>query len=344
MLREVIDSYIKTGEAVASRHVAVRPSLNLSPATIRAVLAELEESGYVVRSHSSAGTEPTDLSFRLYVDELCRRRSLPVHARRVLTERIARVRRELIEDIAWVAELISEITSEAGVAVHPLGEETTLEAVSLVPLMGSKVLGIVVTSAGKVEKRALSLTGEWSSEDLHVLSNYITAAFRGHPLSAICREMDDGRVGGEEAVLPLSGRYQVWAATVVEQLFELPGDSPDVKVAGTDQLMEASDFSEVERLRSLLKTLGDRRRIAEEWSRAAKAGSRTRFFIGNESDVTAHGNLGMVATYFYHQGRRRGAVGVLGPRRMDYGRIVPVVEFIGDTLTRMLEEGGSTHA
>ncbi|MCP4896712.1 MAG: heat-inducible transcription repressor HrcA [bacterium] len=344
VLREVIESYIRTGEAVASRQVAVRPSLNLSPATIRSVLAELEECGYVVRSHSSAGAIPTDQSFRLYVDELCGPRRLPAHARRALADRITCVRRELVEDIAWVAQLISEMTREAGVAVHPLGQEVTLEAVSLIPLTGNRLLGVVVSSGGMIEKRAFSLTGEWSGDDLQVLSNYITATFRGRPLSAIRRELEEAPGESDTSIQPLTGRFRSWATTVVEELFELSSDSPDVKVAGADQLLETSDFAEVDRLRSLLTILGDRGKIAEEWSREAKSGCRTRFIIGNESDVTAQGNLGMVATYFYHQGRRRGAIGVLGPRRMDYGRIVPVVEFIGDTLTRMLEEGGSDHA
>lgn len=344
VLREVVEAYIRTGEAVASRQVAVRPSLNLSPATIRAVLAELEELGYVVRSHSSAGAVPTDSSFRLYVDELCKRTCLPNHAREALARRMSRVRRELVEDIAWVAQLISEMTSEAGVAVHPLGEEAKLEVISLVPLASTRVLGVVVASTGMIEKRAFSLAGEWSADDLQVLSNYITAVFRGCPLSAIRDELEQCGETETDSTPELSERYRAWAATVVEQLFDLPEGSPDVEVVGADQLVETSDFAEVDRLRSLMEILGDRKKIAAEWGRPAEDYGRTRVIIGNESDVTARGNLGMVATYFYQQGRRRGAVGVLGPRRMDYGRIVPVVEFVGETLTRMLEEGGPGHA
>jgi heat-inducible transcriptional repressor len=117
----------------------------------------------------------------------------------------------------------------------------------------------------------------------------------------------------------------------------------EVRVAGADNLLNTDDFAEAERVRSLFATLQDRRRIAREWRRAFNRG-KTQVIIGDESDVTASGALGMVATLFFRGGRRAGAVGVVGPQRMDYSRIVPVVEYIGDSLTRMLEEGGATNA
>jgi heat-inducible transcriptional repressor len=117
----------------------------------------------------------------------------------------------------------------------------------------------------------------------------------------------------------------------------------EVQVAGTDKLLDSVDFAEAERIRSLLAALQDRRRIVNEWRRALDRG-RTQVILGHESEVTASGNLGMVATLFYRRGRPAGALGVVGPRRMDYGRIVPMVEFVGDTLTRFLEEPGASHA
>ena len=116
-----------------------------------------------------------------------------------------------------------------------------------------------------------------------------------------------------------------------------------MKRAGTDRLLQSAEFTEADRIRSLLSALHDRRRMASEWRRALDKGP-TQVIIGRESDVTASGNLGMVATLFFKGGRRAGAVGVVGPRRMNYGRIVPVVKFIGDALTRMLEEPGASHA
>jgi heat-inducible transcriptional repressor len=258
-----------------------------------------------------------------------------------LAARVQCLQRELVEDIAWVAQLIADATREAGVAVHPIGEEASLEAVSIVPLLDQRVLGIVVTSDGMVEKRALTLSGVWGREDLLVLSNYITAVFRNMKLSEIRSELESSDSVGDESVESLTEPYRAWAESVVLQLFELPADVPDVCVAGAERLLASADFQEAGRIRSLVRTLEDRNLIAKELAREPDGECRTRYIIGRESEMTANGNLGIVASFFYHQGRKRGAVGVVGPRRMDYGRIVPVVEFIGDTLTKMLEEGGA---
>jgi transcriptional regulator of heat shock response len=136
---------------------------------------------------------------------------------------------------------------------------------------------------------------------------------------------------------------QAEAREVARQLFSIDDRDVEVWVAGTDNLLATSDFVDIERVRSLLTTLQDRARIAKEFRRAFARG-RTQVLIGEESEATASGSLGMVATLYFRDSRRAGAVGVVGPRRMDYQRIVPVVEYVGDTLTQMLETPGASDA
>jgi heat-inducible transcriptional repressor len=340
VLCAVVELHIRSGDPVASRQVARHSGLGLSPATMRSVMAELEEGGYLCRAHSSAGRVPSDKGFRHYVDTMPRRSGPTPAVRRELEGRMATMRRELVEDIEWVAQLIAEATSEAGVAVRPIGDGPILEAVSLVLLDSNRVLGVIVTDDGAVEKRVLEIDGDRTREQLQTLSNFLTSQLAGQSLRSIesfvdSPDLEDRNAGSRE--------LRIEAQEIAKQLFSSEGWDVEVWVAGTDNLLATSDFVDVERVRSLLTTLQDRARIAQEFRKAFARG-RTQVLIGEESEATASGNLGMVATLYFRDRRRAGAVGVVGPRRMDYQRIVPVVEYVGDTLTQMLETSGASDA
>jgi heat-inducible transcriptional repressor len=336
----VVELYIRTAAPVASKQVARSSKLGLSAATIRNVMARLENDGFLDRSHASAGCVPTDSSMRLYIDSLAQHRPPPNSVRQQLAEQMNIRKRELEEDIEWVAEVTAEFTREAGVAVRPMEEGPVLEAVSLTHLGERRVLGVIVTTDGTIEKRVLTHDSEASAEELQRQSNRINQRFRGMPVERIRALIDrpepDHTGGtrdevGHEVLDRLTG-----------QLFNEVEGEFEVQVAGTDYLLQTADFAEAERMRSLVEIFHDRKRIVREWRRALER-NRTQVIIGRESEITGSGDLGMVATLFYRRGRRAGALGVVGPRRMDYSRIVPVVEYIGDELTRLFEEGGAVH-
>jgi heat-inducible transcriptional repressor len=300
-------------------------------------MAELEEGGYLCRAHASAGRVPSDGGFRLYVDHLPLRSAPHPLLRKELARRMATMRRELAEDIEWVAQLVAEVTKEAGVAIRPLGEGPTVQAISLVLLDPRRVLGVVIADNGVVEKRVLSLDTWTTREELQMLSNLLTRQLGGAPLQD-AREVSR-RVDGI-ADETLDERLCEQAKQAASQLFSTDERDVEVRIAGTENLLATRDFAEVGRVRSLLVTLEDRTRLAADFRRAFASG-RTQVLIGSESETTAEGNLSIVASLYFRDERRAGAVGVVGPRRMDYQRIVPVVEFVGDSLTRMLETSGA---
>ena len=330
-----VELYISSGAPVASREIAVESGLNLSPASIRNVVAKLEDEGYLSRPHTSAGSVPTDRGFRTFVDSL-RPRQLPAKVRRRLLDSMSAMRRELVEDLEWVAKVTAAATREAGVAMRPMGSEPVVEGISLVPLGGGRVLGVVVTSDGTIDKRVVVRDDSPTSDDLQEEGSFLTEVLGGRSIETIRRQPFPTE---SEINSALEARTE----ETVRQLFTDGPESVELQLAGTDHLLQSADFVEGNRVRSLFEALQDRRRMAEEWRKAFDRGP-TQVIIGRESEVTASGRLGMVATLFFKEGRRAGALGVVGPRRMDYPRIVPVVEFIGDTLTRMLEEPGARHA
>ena len=340
VLCAVVELHIRSGDPVASKHVARYSGLGLSPATMRNVMAELEEGGYLCRAHTSAGRVPSDRGFRHYVDALPQSSGPTPAMRREIEKRMAAMRRELFEDVEWVARLVAEATREAGVAVRPMGDGPVLEAISLVLLDNSRVLGVIVTADGTVERRVLELDGDWTRERLQTLSNFLTTHLAGQSIREV-ESCIDALCTGEDP--SESGNIQVEAQQIGRQLFSIDDHDVEVWVAGTDNLLATSDFVDIERVRSLVNTLQDRPRIASEFRKAFARG-RTQILIGEESEATASGSLGMVATLYFRDSRRAGAVGVVGPRRMDYQRIVPVVEFVGNALTQMLETPGASDA
>jgi heat-inducible transcriptional repressor len=202
------------------------------------------------------------------------------------------------------------------------------------------VLGLMVGSDGSVEKRVLELDEGLGRDELQRLSNFMTDRLSGVPLQSVgelLSRLQTGDEAGQDDSLLANAR------SVVRQLSSVDESEIEVHIAGTENLLVSTDFTEIERVRSLLSTLEDRARIAAELRRAFARG-RTQVLIGGESETTAKGNLGIVATLYFRDEQQLGAVGVVGPRRMDYQRIVPVVEYIGDSLTQMLETSGADYA
>lgn len=335
VLSEVVGRYLRRGSAVSSREVATSRAVGLSPATIRKVLSNLESCGLLRQPHTSAGRVPTDLGLRTYLEAETPRKRLSGDRRRRLVTEIGERRRELVEGLDWVARLIADLTREVGLAVRPMGEVPVLEAVSLVSLSGGRALGIIVTASGTVEKRVVDLPEGVNETVLVELTNYFNRRFHGYSLDAILAKLQGGKSARDPEVPPGAG-------SIGRRLFRFAPDSAEVMVAGADHLLGERALAETPALRSAVSALEDRDRIARVL-RTVLEEEKTRVLIGQESEITATAGLGLVATVFTQEGRRVGAIGVLGSRCMDYARIVPVVELIGDTLTAMLDESGRSH-
>ncbi len=330
VLEAIAGIFLRTGRAVASHQVAGRPIQRLSPASIRGVMARLEERGLLSRSHSSAGCVPTDQGLRTFLDLDLPRRRPSAHLRRRVEASFKELRRAGVDDFQWVAGLAADLTNEAGVVVRPMRDDPVLESITLVPLGGGRVLGVLVTADGWIGKQVTSVPESRRDAELSRLAVRTTARFRGMSFRCIRDRIKHDTEGDR--------RDSDWERDTLLGVF--PRDEGgEVLVKGAENLIEHEAFSEVDRIRSVLKVLDDRPQIACEWRRALAEGP-TGVVIGSESRLTASGNLGMVATLFYKGDCAAGAVGIVGPRRMDYGRIVSIVRCIGETLSEYLGEQG----
>jgi heat-inducible transcriptional repressor len=332
ILRDVVRTYLLSGEPVGSRTVARQARLGVSAATIRNAMADLEELGYLDQPHASAGRVPSASGLHFYIDSLMESRDLSAEERGRIEGELSGSRPGGEQLVDTTTQLLSRLSGQVGVVLTPAFGDTVLEAVDFVPLSGRRVLCVIASRSGFVEHKLIEADEQLTREELVRVSNYLTETFRGQTLRTI-RESLLARMREERAQVDrLLGRAIRLAARGLDA-----GDRPDLRVEGTSALLATADGAELERVRRLLETFSERRRLVELLSHCLE-GTGVRVVIGEDSDVTSDLGLTLVARSFGRDEAGRGTLGILGPARMPYDRIIPLVDFLGEALSRALEQ------
>lgn len=333
ILCDVVELYVTQGEPVSSSAVARSSGTNLSSASIRNVMADLETAGFLVQPHTSAGRVPTDLGFRIYIDGLLAHHALPAHDARRLRAMLT-PSTSLEESLAQVSRVLADVTREVGMAAVPATQDATLRSIHFVKVAAQRVLGIVVTAGGLVDSRLLAVDRDFSPPELERISNFCSGEFAGLTLQQIRTRvlalMAEERARCDEL---LSGVMALAQHTVFA-----PPAGGELFVDGTKRLLERAAPGQIEALRGLFAAFADKALLLSLLTDYLAA-SGTRVAVGSEMPLGAEGDLGLVVTSFRCPSGERGVVGVIGLKRMEYSRIIPVVEFIGDLMSEL---GGST--
>ena len=325
----VVEAYLDRGLPVGSK--ALVGSINLSPASILGVMQELEERGLLTHPHTSAGRIPTESGLRLFVDGIMQAAAPDPRERREIERQI--VRDQPIEDaLAAASAALSGLSQAAGVVLAPK-QELRLRQLSFVPLSASRALAVLVGSDGSVENRILSLDGGATAGSLTEISNFINARLSGLTLAEAeerlrteIRERKEA-IDAAAAELVASG-LAAWSHDHVRR--------PVLIVRGQANLIDASAADDLERVRRLLDELEDRQEIARLLESARDAPG-CRIFIGSENRMFAlSGSSVIAAPYHGTRGEVVGVVGVIGPTRLNYARVVPMVDFTAKALTRLM--------
>jgi len=319
LLRSLIARYIADGQPVGSRTLAKASGLDVSPATIRNIMSDLEEFGLVSAPHTSAGRVPTSQGYRVFVDSLLEVRPLDEPA-------LDRMRSELPTDattpdlLSSATSLLSEMTHFVGVVSVPKREEFPFRHIDFVPLDGNRVLVILVFTDSQVQNRVIATQHPYSPGELEQIANYLNANFAGMRIDEIrarlLREMQDE---GTRLNRLLSA-----AVEVAQQAFQTSAVN-DMLVAGQTNLMGKQEVSDVDRLRELFEAFQRKRDLLQLLERCASA-EGVRLFIGEESGFAALDTYSLVTAPYGVGGRVLGVLGVIGPTRMAYERVIPVVQ------------------
>jgi heat-inducible transcriptional repressor len=331
IFRLAVEGYLTSGQPVGSKTLAGGGSLNLSSASIRSVLHELEVLGLLAAPHTSAGRLPTDAGLRLFVDGIMQ------VAEPTLEERTA-IERRLSEPgpveaaLAATSALLSDLSAGAGVVMVPR-REPRLAQLSLVSLSPGRALAVLVGEDGTVENRVVALPDALGAGALEEASNYITSRLAGRTLVEAARLMRAEIAAGKSA-LDAASRDLVERGLAVWS--EDAARRPVLIVRGQANLLDEAALTDVERVRSLLDDLENRQSVAELLDLAREADA-TRIFIGSENRLFALSGSSVIASpYRDREGKVVGVIGVIGPTRLNYARVVPMVDFTAQSLGKLI--------
>ncbi len=320
LLKALVERYIEDGQPVGSRTLSRAASFGLSPASIRNVMSDLEELGYLRAPHTSAGRIPTARGYRFFIDSLLTLKPLP-------SRQIEVLRQSLESDygtpglVQSVSRVLSGITHLAGIVTVPRSDGVVLRQVEFLPLSDHRVLVILVVNEQEVQNRVIHTDRSYSSVELTQAANYLNRHFAGRDVcgvrSALLEEMEAVRTSLNEHM-----------ATVVEmasKAFDQSQPEDDYVVAGETNLMDFAELSNVEQLRQLFESFNRKRDILRLFDQSMCADG-VQIFIGEEAGYGPFEHVSMVTAPYRVDGRPIGVLGVIGPTRMAYERIIPIVE------------------
>lgn len=333
ILKDVILSYILSAEPVSSRSVAKKGRLGLSAATIRNAMADLEELGLLAQPHTSAGRVPTRAAYHLFIETMMEARNVSSRERRYIAGTLASTGADAETLMGSASHLLSELSSHVGLVLAPALGDTVLREVDFVPLSGRKVLCVVVSATGFVDNKIVESAEAFSREELIQISNYLRESFAGLTLRQI-RDRLVKLMGEERAQLD-----RMLARTIeLAQAGLAVDDEPSVLLDGASGLLAKPELTDVHRVRRMFEAFADKARLVTLLNQCLTGGG-VRVLIGDDSALTSELDFSLVATRYGTADQPLGTLGVLGPSRMEYQKIIPLVHYLGEALSRALTEG-----
>ncbi|WP_089729171.1 heat-inducible transcriptional repressor HrcA [Candidatus Thiosymbion oneisti] len=331
-LKVLIERYIRDGQPVGSRTLSKETGLELSPATVRNVMADLEEMGLVSSPHISSGRVPTDLGYRLFIDSL-------LTVKRLAEQEVAAMRRQLndLGDASTLIErasqLLSGVTRLAGVVMMPRHEHGAFRQIEFLSLSGGRVLAILVTSEGEVHNRVVNTDRSYLPAELEQAANCLNAMFTGQDLHAVRRRL----VADMKTTREHMDRVMLQAVEMAQGVVEAAEGTDDCFIAGQTNLMEFNELASVERLKQLFDAFTEKSQILHLLDRCIAA-EGVQIFVGEESGYQLLDDCSLVTAPYGSDDQVIGVLGVIGPTRMNYPRVIPLVDMTARLLTAALKQ------
>ena len=335
IFRQIVESYLATGEPVGSRNLSRLLPITLSPASVRNVMSDLEQLGLIYAPHTSAGRLPTELGLRFFVDALMQVGDLSEQDRRSIEAQMAgaHTSKSLEAVLTEASQMLSGLTRSAGV-VLTAKTNVRLKHVEFVRLDPERALAVLVAEDGQVENRVLNVPAGLPTSSLTEASNFLNARIRGKTLAELRGEIEKAVTEGQAELDQLT--QKVIAAGLASWS---GGDSAERQliVRGHANLLEdLRALEDLERVRSLFDALETKRGVIDLLGRAERADG-VRIFIGSENKLfSLSGSSTIVAPYRDSQGRIVGVIGVIGPTRLNYARVIPMVDYTARVVSRLL--------
>ena len=333
VLEAVITDYIETGEPVGSRTISKRSVMHVSPATIRNVMADLEEMGLLQQPHTSAGRVPTVKGLRLYLDSIMRSRQLE----RLEKERIRDALKTKPQDIRALlrgtSKLLSQYCKQAGVVLWPKLSITSFKHIEFLRLGPFDIMVILISRAGLVHQTHIESTEEVTQAELDKYCRYINELLQDVPLSKV-KERIMGEMESEKALFDkLFSRALKMAHQAIQDTIE----ESEVYIEGRTNLLNNPEFADVAQMRRILQAFEDKSKMIRLLDETLKASTGIQIMLGTEGELREWQEMSLISAPYRRGTTPLGVLGVIGPLRMDYSRIIPIVEFTAQFLSQILE-------
>ena len=333
VLREIVMQHVATGEAISSRSLAKCGRFQLSPASLRNVMADLEDLGYLAHPHTSAGRVPTDRGYRFFINYLMKSRVLSQRERETIDEQVSHGT-EIDHVLHEASRLLSRLADQVGVVFMPTLLQFAIRSMDFVLVAETKILCVIVGTNGVVVNKVIETRLNFTRDELEKIGRYITGEFFGLTLDQIRRRLV--RMTEEERAMQ-DEVLQKTIALGIEAVNDVSPHENDLYVEGAASILTKPEFFDTVALRKTFLALQEKEKLIDLLN-SCLTEEGLQILIGSESDFTHVHNFSIVAKSYGSHNAPLGVVGIIGPMRMEYARMAPLVDYIGRALSRKIEE------
>jgi heat-inducible transcriptional repressor len=333
VLREIVIEHIASGEAISSRSLAKCGRFQLSPASLRNVMADLEDLGYLAQPHTSAGRVPTDRGYRYFIEYLMRSRTLSEQERASIDGQV-RQATEIDQMLQVASRIVSSMSDQIGVVFMPTLLQFAIRSIDFVQVAEARILCVFVGMNGVVVNKVVETREPFTRDELQKIGRYITIEFGGMTLDAIRRRLI--RMTEEER----SQHDQMLQKTIhlgIDAVGEVVPVAHELYVEGAASILTKPEYADAEAMRRTFLALQEKEKLVQLLESCLDEDG-LQILIGSESDFTQVHNFSIVARRYGTSSTPLGMVGILGPMRMEYARMAPLVDYLGRALSRKIEE------
>lgn len=330
ILKAIIHDYVTTAEPVGSRTISKKYSFSLSPATIRNIMADLEEMGYLSQPHTSAGRVPTDRGYRYYVDTLMEPKRLTKTEEDRIERQVRGLQSEVEELMRETSRILSTLSHYLGVVLAPRLDKTIFKRIEFIQLYGERILVVLVAESGLVQHKVIQIGEVIDQEELDKISRYLNDLLKGLTLRQV-RELIVAKMGEEKA---LYDQLLQRALKLGQKSFEEEGGG-DLYIGGTANIVGQPEFADFRKMRSIFAAFEEKSKLVKILDECLTQEGLT-IIIGSEHPFQEMQGLSLVTSPYRYGDHVVGTLGVMGPTRMEYGKIVSLVDFTAKLVSRLL--------
>jgi heat-inducible transcriptional repressor len=332
VLNAIIRDYIETAEPVGSRAISKKSDIQLSPATIRNIMADLEDIGLITHPHVSAGRVPTETGLRFYVNSILELRPLAESEKQRIQNLLLESNQEVEDLLKTTSKMLAVVTEQAAVVSQPKSSATVFKHIEFIRLRDNLVLMVLVTEAGLVQNKIIEIEDNLYQPELDRLTQYLNELLSNLTLDQVKRKVLEEMKRDKEHFDALLSK----ALEISSQAFEEESVG-EVYIEGRTNLMQYPEFSQIETLRGLFKAFEEKIILIRLLEKSINA-SGIQIFIGSETQIDEMGGCSFITASYKKGDYPIGTLGVIGPTRMNYDRVIPIVDYTAKVVSKILEK------